>query len=220
MERTGRLLVAALLSVPTTAFAAQGDPMGSVGVFVTNTSIEQPPFDEDGMGFGVKGWVGFGAPFASFEYQSVSVGDSPNEVDEDQFRVGGGAAFPVSEPVLLLGKAEFIKVGLDSSGGSEDVDGFGLHGGAIFMPGPAMHLWGTLGWLMLSGDDPGSGGLGDVDGFELDLGAGFNFTPQFGAFIEYRTFMGSLDAASGANDELNLSDLRVGGAFSWGMPAK
>jgi hypothetical protein len=216
MERMTQVLLGAVLAVPAVAMAGTGDPMGAVGVYLTNTSLEVPAstFDEDGTGFGVKGYMAFGVPFVHFEYQSVTVGDGANEVDEDQFRIGGGAAFKVSEPFMLIGKAEYIDFGIDDgSGASNDLDGFGLHGGAMFIPGPAMQVGATLGFLQLSGEDAG---FGDTDGLELNVGAGFHFTKQFGAFIDYRTFMGSWEAPPAADDELTASDIRLGGTFSWG----
>lgn len=218
MERISKVLLCAVLAIPAVAVAGAGDPMGKIGVYVTNTSLEVPAstYDEDGLGFGFKGFFAFGVPFVHFEYQSVTVGDNPTpgEVDEDQLRLGGGAAFRVSDPVMLIGKAEYIDFGIDDgSGSSNDLDGFGLHGGAMFIPGPAMHVGATLGFLQLSGEDAG---FGDTDGLELNVGAGFNFTKQFGAFIDYRTFLGSWEAPPGSDDELTASDIRVGGTFSWG----
>lgn len=220
MHRLAKLSLCALLLSPGAAMAAGQQPMGSVAVFATNTSLEVPAgtYDEDGTGFGVKGWMGFGVPFGHFEYQSTTVGDNPTpgEVDMDQWRIGGGTAIPASEPVLLLGKVEYVNLGLDDGSGSDlDLDGFGVHAGAMFIPGPAMHVGASVGYLMLSGD---SAGFGDTDGIEFNVGAGFNFTKQWGAFIDYRTFMGSFDAAGpGVDDELTVTDVRVGGTFSWGM---
>lgn len=216
--RIAKLLLGAVVGIPTVALAGQGDPMGRIGLYVTNTSIEtaSSSYDEDGMGFGLKGLFAFGVPFVHVEYQSVTVGDSPRfEVDEDQFRVGGGAAFKVSDPFMLVGKAEYIDLGLDDgTAASHDLDGFGVHGGAMFIPGPAMHVGATLGFLMLSGDS--NTGFGDTDGLELNVGAGFNFTQQFGALIDYRIFRGNWDAPAGTDDELTFTDIRLGGTFSWG----
>jgi hypothetical protein len=192
-------MASALLAAPLAATAADG-PTGRVIAYATRTTLTVRNFDEDGTGFGVRGWVRFGVPFVTFEYQSTTVGDDPAEVDVDSLRLGGGAAFD-AEPFVVFGRAELVDFGSDT-----DEDGFGIHGGAFFIPGPAMYVAGSLGYLSLN----------DTDGLELNVGAGFNFTKQWGASIDYRTYLGSIDNAGPGPDDFEVEDVRIGASFSFG----
>jgi hypothetical protein len=226
MERLTKLLVSAALLAPLPALAAAAEhgPMGHLALYATQTSLEIPAlgnYDEDEVGFGVKGWMAFGVPFVHFEYQTATLGDDVTapEIEVEQLRIGGGAALKASDAVMFIGKAEYISQGYATTFPSDfDLDGFGVHAGAMFMPAPALHLGASIGYLMLTGGDPAgpTGSQGDTDGIEINLGAGFNFTKQFGAFIDYRTFMGAFDAPA-PDDEWTLTDIRIGGTFSWGM---
>lgn len=202
MKRIQALSLCAVLLAPLGAVAAPQQPMGSVGVYGTRTEGEIGGFKDDGLGFGIRGWTGFGVPFVHGEYQTATVGDGANEVDIESLRIGGGAALPVNDRFLALGKLEYVDLGSDL-----DEDGFGLHGGGMFMFTPALHFFGSLGYLSLS----------DTDGLELNAGAALHFNKQFGVFADVRRYMADVDNAPPGLDELEVTDLRVGGMLTWGL---
>lgn len=183
---------AALLAAPL-AFA--GDmPAGQLIGHLTMTSAEIEDtgfgdFDDDGTGFGVRGW-GTVAPnwFVHGEYQTVTTDDF--DIDVDQFRIGGGYAMDV-----WMFKAEYIDTGSDL-----DQAGFGVHGGMHTMA-QNVGFFGTVGYITTD----------DSDGIELNAGVTFNFNKQFGAVVDYRTYLGSLDP----DGDLTLSDLRFGVAYNF-----
>lgn len=197
MRRHGRMLLALALSAPVVATAANG-PMGYVGAYGTRTEGEFGPLKDDGLGFGIRGLMSFGVPFVHGEYQSTTVGDGPNEVDIESLRIGGGAGFEVNRTFTAFGKAEYVDLGSDL-----DEDGFGLHGGAMFKFTPALHFFGSLGYLSLD----------DSDGFEVNAGAALHFNKQFGVFADVRRYMGSVDGGA----DLEITDVRAGGMITWGM---
>jgi hypothetical protein len=179
--------LAAMLAAPM-AFA--GDmPRGQIGGHVTMTSVEVEDtgffdFDDDGNGFGIRGWGMIQGPFFFHgEYQTVTLDDS--DLDVDQLRFGGGWSQDV-----WLAKIEYIDTGSDL-----DQSGIGVHGGLRTMSGQ-MGFHGTVGYLSLD----------DADGPELNVGVSFAFTPELSGVVDYRTFLGSLDP----DGDLTLSDLRIG----------
>lgn len=184
--------IAALLASPM-AFA--GDmPAGQLMGHVTMTSVEidgtgVADFDDDGTGFGIRGW-GTVAPnwFVHGEYQTVTTDDF--DVDVDQLRIGGGYAMDI-----WIVKAEYIDFGSDL-----DQAGFGVHGGMHTMA-QNVGFFGTVGYLTTD----------DTDGFELNAGVTFNFTRDFAGVLDYRTYLGSIDP----DGDLTLSDLRVGVAYNF-----
>lgn len=202
------LLCASLLS-PFAAHAAPppGTPMGQVDVYATQSRLDLGFANDDNTGMGVKGWVGFGIPFVHFEYQSTSLdfGGPGGSVDLQSFRIGGGGAFKVADPFMVFGKAEYVDFGNDV-----DENGFGIHAGGIFLPGPAMDLAASIGYLSLN----------RTDGFEYNVRAGFHFTPNWGAFVDYRDYLGKDDSRGpGVPDDFEVQDIRGGVTFSFGMPS-
>jgi hypothetical protein len=183
--------LAAMLAAPM-AFA--GDmPRGQIGGHITMTSVEVEgtpfDFDDDGNGFGIRGWGMIQGPFFFHgEYQTVTLDDS--DLDVDQFRFGGGWAQDT-----WLAKIEYIDTGSDL-----DQSGIGVHGGLHTMSGQ-MGFFGTVGYLSLD----------DADGVELNAGVSFAFTPELSGMLDYRTFLGSLDP----DGDLTLSDLRIGVAYGF-----
>ena len=73
-------------------------------------------------------------------------------------------------------------------------------------PLPAATLYGQLGYVHVS--DHGS-----ADGFEWQLGAAYNFTPSFGAFVDYR----STDLKDDDDVKYKLYDLRLGLRWNFGV---
>ena len=183
--------LAALLATPL-AFA--GDmPKGQFGGHLTMTSVEAEDtgsdFDDDGTGFGIKGWGMMNENvFLHGEYQTVETDDF--DIGIDQIRLGGG--YSVDN---WLFKAEYIDTGSDL-----DQAGFGFHGGLHTGSGN-VGFFGTVGYLMLD----------DVDGLELDVGGSFAINPDWSIVADYRIFMGSIDPTG----DLTLSDLRIGAAYNF-----
>jgi hypothetical protein len=186
--------LAALFAAPV-AFA--GDmPAGQFAGFVTMTSAEAEDtplgandFDDDGTGFGLRGWASVNGPiFVHGEYQTVGLDDT--NIDVDQLRLGGGYAMD-----LWLVKAEYIDFGSDL-----DQAGFGVHAGLHTMS-DQFGFFGTVGYLTTD----------DTDGIELNAGVSFAFNPQFSGVVDYRIYMGSVDPAG----DLTVGDLRVGVAYNF-----
>jgi len=180
--------LAAVLASPA-AFAAGDMPKGSVSGYLTMTDVDVGGFTDDGTGIGIRGWAQIsGMFFAHGEFQTSSLDNS----DVDQLRVGGGVIGSINPSAMWLAKAEFISIGNDFS----DQSGIGVHGGAMFMPAPAVDLFGTVGYLTTD----------DTDGIEINVGGGYAFSRMLGGFIDYRTYMGSVDP----NGDFEVSDIHVG----------
>lgn len=198
---------AALACLPFAAYA------GSVDVYyIPSGKLEVSAFggsgDTDGNGFGIKTSIpvsknGF---FINGEYQSVSL----DEIDTDvnQFRTGGGWMMP-GERFRVGGHAEYAQIELKSGGGNAKVNGYGIHGRVEFLPIPALNLHAQIGYLGLEDDQSDD----KVSGPEFAFGGAYQFTPVFGAFVDYR--MSQLSADS--NVDTDFSDVRLGGRFSFGM---
>src|SRR3546814_9871127 len=104
------------------------------------------------------------------------------------------------EPQLRFGGvAEYVHLKLDAGGGDDlKPDGYGLHGRVEFAPISAATLYTQLGYVHVSDH-------GTADGFEWQIGAAYNFTPMFGAFVDYRAT--DLDAD---DVDYKLNDVRLG----------
>lgn len=193
MKKLHLMSLAALLAAPV-AFA--GDmPAGQFAGFVTMTSYEEEDiplsgdFDDDGTGFGIRGWGAVSGPvFVHGEYQTTTLDDS--DTDVNQLRLGGGFAKD-----MWIVKAEYIDFGSDL-----DQAGFGVHGGLHTMS-DQVGFFGTVGYLTTD----------DTDGIELNAGVSFAFNPQFSGVLDYRTYLASLDP----DGDVTLSDLRVGVAYNF-----
>ena len=181
----------ALLAAP---LATAGDmPKGQLIGNITMTSVELEgtgfDFDDDGNGFGIRGWGTLQGPWMVHgEYQTVTLDDT--DIDVDQFRFGGGYGMD-----MWLVKLEYIDTGSDL-----DQSGLGFHGGVRTQSG-ALGFTGTVGYLSLD----------DASGPELNAGVSFAFTPQFSGVVDFRTFLGSLDP----DGDLTLTDIRIGGAYNF-----
>ncbi len=155
--------------------------------------------DDDGDGFGLKGQFAFADNlFFNGEYQSVGYDDS--DVDLDQLRLGVGYNTSLNAQTVLYGLAEFARIKIDG-GGSESESGFGLHAGLQYNMTEAFGLNARIGYV----------DIGDFgDGVEFLVGASFEFSKPFGAFIDYRVTQ--LDGDFG---DVDLDDFRVGIRFTF-----
>lgn len=178
------------MALALAAAPAMAADTGQIAGYLAKTSVDAAGLgDDDGTGFGVKGWFGFGGPFMHFEYQAVTLDTS--DIDVNALRLGGGMAAEMSQQVTAFGKLEYLDFGSDL-----DTDGFGIHGGVIIAASPQVSFSGSLGYLMLD----------DSDGFEIDLNGNFKFNKLWGAFLGYRTWMGEEDGLG----DIDVSDLRAG----------
>jgi hypothetical protein len=196
MKKLHLMSLAALLAAPV-AFA--GDmPAGQFAGYATMTAIDvDGVVDDDGTGFGLRGWGAVNdAFFVHGEYQTTSIGSG----DLESLRLGGGLSGPMGGGnAMWLVKGEYVDFGSDA-----DEDGFGAHGGVMFQASPQFGVYGTLGYLSLT----------DSDGLEFDVGAQVNFTREFAGVIDYRAYMGEYDV-SGIKGDYEVTDLRIGVAYNF-----
>jgi hypothetical protein len=195
MKRLCMMGLVAVLSAPA---ANAGDhPAGSIAGYVTSSSIDvEGGADDDGTGFGLRGWASISGPwFVHGEYQTTSLDNG----DLESLRIGGGLTGEMSGNAMWLAKAELVDFGSDA-----DEDGIGVHGGVMFSATPSFGLFGTLGYLSLN----------DTDGLELNVGAKLGFTKELAGVLDYRTYMGEYDFG-GASGDFEVTDLRLGLAYSF-----
>ncbi len=110
----GTLLLAAA------PLAAQAEDMSYsyVDLGWLSTDIDNGPTAD---GFGLRGSIGFAENFFAFaEYSNQQV----SGVDVDQYAVGLGGRFGISENVDLVGRAGYIQADASSGGFSIDDDGY------------------------------------------------------------------------------------------------
>jgi len=195
MKKLRMIALAALLVTPA-AFA--GDmPAGQFGGYLTMTDAD---FD-DGVGFGIRGWASVNGPwFVHGEYQTVGL-EIPTpfggiDVDLNELRFGGGLVGEMQKGMMWLAKAEYIDFGSDF-----DQAGFGVHGGLMFEPAPALGLFATLGFLTTD----------DTDGLELNFGGSYAFTREWSGIVDYRSYMGDVDGGG----DFEITDIRFTAAYSF-----
>lgn len=169
--------LAALLAAPV-GFAAD-KPTAALAGHVTMLDADY----DDGTGFGVRGWGQVGQNgFVHGEYSMVSLevetpfGDF--DVDVNELRIGGGMTGQLQQNAMWLVKGEYIDFGSDT-----DLDGFGIHGGAMLDATPELGVFGTVGFL----------DIGEDDGLEFNLGGKYKFTKEFAGILDYRMFSGDGD---------------------------
>jgi len=202
--RAIKLVGAGLLAMaPMASFAAAP---GYVDLYyIPNSSVEVDalvPFDDDGDGFGAK----IMSPVSDWgvltgEYQTAKLDDT--DTDVEQIRFGLGVLTEGSARMGVL--AEYIRLDLESSGGSESPDGFGLHGRLEFEPSPGFTLHGQLGYVRVKDQD-------EYEGLEMAVGIAANINEALGMFIDYR--LTQLEDA--ADTEYDFADVRVGVRVNFG----
>ena len=199
-----KLLMLAALAAPLAVPAiAQANEQGHVDAYYIPSSkldIDNVG-DDSGDGFGVKGFVPLGPGqnfFLSGEYQSSNLDDS--DFDIDQLRLGGGWQTPLATGTLGV-YGEYVKIDLDGS----KADGGGVHGRLSFPVAPAVNIYGQVGYLWLTDDDKD-----DIDGVEFLVGASVDFTPNIGAFLDFRQSNLKLDSGFGSDQDFTFQDVRVG----------
>lgn len=202
MNATKKLLLLTVLLAPCSAFANEGAHID--GYYIPSSRLEVEGH-VDGDGFGGKAMVPFGASQSFFiegEYQSVDFDHNSGSLD--QTRVGGGWQTPLATGTLGL-YGEYVNLDL---GDGDNADGLGVHARLSFPIAPAVLLFGQLGYVSVE-DDFNQ----DIDGVEFLVGGSVDFTPNVGAFIDYR--QSDLNADGGT--DITLKDLRVGVRILFGI---
>jgi opacity protein-like surface antigen len=207
MKANKLLMLAALAAplLPMMAHAEQGHidayyiPSSTIEIDVEDVGSE----DVDGDGFGVKGMIPLGAAqnlFITGEYQSSKFdGENGNaDFDVDQLRGGFGFMAPMGTGSLGV-YGEYANIDLDGS----EADGVGVHGRLVFPIGPAVNLYGQVGYLWLEDDSNN-----DVDGLEFLVGGSVDFTPNIGAFIDFR--QSNLNVNDQDDVDFTFQDVRLG----------
>jgi len=194
MKKLCMIGLAAMLATPA-AFAGQM-PAGQVAGYLTMTDAE---FD-DGTGLGIRGWASVSGPwFVHGEYQTVGLetpGPAGIDVDLNELRVGGGLVGEMQKGIMWIAKAELVDFG-----GDFDEGGFGVHGGLMFEPAPALGLFATLGFLTTD----------NTDGLELNFGGEYSFTKAVSGILDYRTYMGEADGGG----DFEITDIRFAVAYNF-----
>lgn len=198
-----KLLMLAALAAPLAVPAiAQANEQGHIDAYyIPSTTLDIDGIgDDDGDGFGVKGFVPLGPAqsfFLSGEYQASKYDDF--DLDVDQLRLGGGWQTPLATGTFAA-YGEYVNIDLDGS----EADGLGIHGRLSFPIAPAVNIYGQLGYLWLEDDNKD-----DVNGVEFLIGASVDFTPNIGAFLDFRQSNLTNETNFGDQD-FTFQDVRVG----------
>ena len=153
-------------------------------------------FKDDGDGFGVKGRALVADQvFLHGEYQSV---EYDSNLELDQLRAGLGLFSPLNASTNLVGKVEYINADLDAGPGSDDENGFGVHGGVEIGLSREISLVGTVGYV----------DIGDFNGPEFLIGGRLQPNPNISVFADYR-----VTQLSDSGADLDFDDLRLGVGF-------
>jgi len=128
-----------------------------------------PGFSFDGDGFGIGGSFEVGENwFVAANYSTLGFDFG---IDLDQFSVGGGYYFGMSERTDLVATLSYLSAEISASGfGSDNADGYGVSIGVRSMLTDNVELNGSIGY-----SDLGDG----ADGTAFSAGALYSFTDNF-----------------------------------------
>lgn len=175
---------------------------------------------EDGDGYGLKGrgMLGenlfFSAEYMNNEYDPfhITFADGPLgavrteqfEVEIETFRVGLGVHLPEA-PAYIRGEYIGYEAEISTTGSEDDEevlgeadreDGFGAHVGVLGRYGERLWFQAEVGYVDINDVGGGAQFLG---------GAGFDFVPGFGVFVDARSFQLREDG-----DTFEFNDVRAG----------
>lgn len=157
-----------------TPFLAQADDMSyryfQLGYLETNVEGTSSSAD----GFGTRGSFGFADNFFVFTEISKQEVES---VDIDQYAIGLGGHYGLSDSVDLVGRLGWAKAELDGGGLSADEEGYLAGVGIRAKAGEKVELEAGVIYV-----DFGSG----ADDTGAELAARFYFTPRWAAAVEYQ----------------------------------
>ncbi|MFZ2507768.1 MAG: outer membrane beta-barrel protein [Steroidobacteraceae bacterium] len=110
------------LALLTAPFLAQAEDMSYRYIQIGYLETDIDGFGENADGFGTRGSIGFAENF--FVFTEVSKQELLN-VDLDQYAVGLGGHYGLSDSVDLVGRIGWAKIELDAGGGlNADDDGY------------------------------------------------------------------------------------------------
>lgn len=198
MRRTRVLLLTASAALP---MAAHAGPAGFLDAYyVPYADVDVGNNSSDGDGYGLHALVNVTPMIiVTGEYQQDTY-DEPGDPELETYRAGGGIQSPPDPRGRLGVYGEYAH--LDREGGGDADDGFGVHVRAEYGFSEQLSAFGQIGYLRVDSDDDGS-----KDGPEFLVGAAFAFTPQFGAFVDYRSTRLEPDEGQ---DDTKFNDVRVG----------
>lgn len=175
MKIVKAVLGSVLLAVIPLAAQAEDMSYSYVELGYADADFENGP---SGDGLSLRGSVGFGENFFAFgEYTAL---DFPGGVDLDQFAVGLGGRFGISDKMDLVGRAGYTELELSVPGlGSGDESGYLVSAGLRGQVTDAFELEGHVLYTDL-GSDVG-------DSTAIVVGGRYFFTKQFAIGAEYRT---------------------------------
>lgn len=175
--------------------AAADSPYNYVAAYL-NHSRQSGFAQDDGQGYGVRAAGRFMDNFfAHGEYQSTSLDQGGD--DAQVMRLGAGFTPAEREDINIAVTGELVQA--DLIGGSDT--GFGVHAGAVLKVMEQLKAFGEVGYLE----------VGDLSGPEYLVGAIYEFTPQWGAFADYR-----LTDYGGDRGDLKYGDVQAGVRFDFG----
>ena len=196
-----RILLSAVLCVPTLAFAQEGGTIrATVDAYFNKSNAEVkagsgPSADEGGDGFGIKGLAHINDSFmVTGEFQDVSYDGLGSNDTRTDIRVGAGYGGPSGTGIF----AELVKL--------EDGDGFGVHGRVAGTMLDTVELYGQAGYVQVEDQER-------FGGFEFTVGGAYVITDLLGAFLDYRV---TTLEGNESQVELRLRDLRVGVRMAFG----
>ncbi len=108
--------------------------------------------------------------------------DFNNNVDSTVFEFGGGYVWHYSKDFDLLGTLRFVRVEVDTPGGSADDNGFAFSAGARGLLAPQFEIRGSVNHINVNGNDT-----------YLELAGDYYITEEFSAGVSLE-FAGDTDA--------------------------
>ena len=108
--------------------------------------------------------------------------DFNNNVDSTVLEFGGGYVWHYSKDFDLLGTLRFVRVEVDTPGGSADDNGFAFSAGARGLLAPQFEIRGSVNHINVNGNDT-----------YLELAGDYYFTEEFSAGVSLE-FAGDTDA--------------------------
>lgn len=152
--------------------AAQAEDIGYSYVDVGYIAVDFDDFSEDADGFVLRGSIDIAERFFLFaDYTDVSV----SGIDEQDYGVGFGYAWPVSDTMSVYGKLGYVRAEADGFGFSVDDDGYSVAAGVRARVAEQFELEGSINYADF-------GDLGD--GTNLGIGARYYFNDQFAVGVE------------------------------------
>lgn len=174
-KKVALLLALASCSLPAAAAADGFLDVYYVPSAQTKLADNTGSGESSGHGYGLKFAQPLGPLFViTGQYQRDTF---DGDAHLDQYRVGGGVQ-STPDRARILAYAEYVRDQFNNGGGV--LDGFGLHARVTYTLIEEVDLYGEAGYVRLSGDGR------TFDGPEFTGGAVWNFTPQLGAFADYR----------------------------------